>query len=107
MDVTVSKVDPKLLNLLVCPLTKGRLSYDREKNELISETARLAYPIRDGIPIMLFSEARRIEDRGWFSSVAMRASLGDAAAKDQEACHTQRSRAPGPATGQRVDRHRS
>ena len=62
MDVTVSKVDPKLLDLLVCPLTKGSLSYDREKNELISEKARLAYPIRDGIPIMLISEARRIED---------------------------------------------
>ncbi|MFT4001254.1 MAG: Trm112 family protein [Rhizobium sp.] len=62
MDVTVSKVDPKLLDLLVCPLTKGRLSYDREKGELISEKARLAYPIRDGIPIMLISEARRIED---------------------------------------------
>ncbi|PZM09651.1 Trm112 family protein [Rhizobium tubonense] len=62
MDETVSKVDTKLLDLLVCPLTKGRLSYDREKNELISEKARLAYPIRDGIPIMLMSEARRIED---------------------------------------------
>ncbi|MDR6901211.1 Trm112 family protein [Rhizobium miluonense] len=62
MDVTVSKVDPKLLDLLVCPLTKGALSYDREKNELISEKGRLAYPIRDGIPIMLISEARRIED---------------------------------------------
>ena len=62
MDVTVSKVDPKLLDLLVCPLTKGRLSYDREKGELISEKARLAYPIRDGVPIMLISEARRIED---------------------------------------------
>ncbi|CAN7457307.1 MULTISPECIES: Trm112 family protein [Rhizobium] len=62
MDITVSKVDPKLLDLLVCPLTKGSLSYDREKNELVSEKARLAYPIRDGIPIMLISEARRIED---------------------------------------------
>ncbi|WFS00530.1 Trm112 family protein [Rhizobium tumorigenes] len=59
---TVSKVDTKLLDLLVCPLTKSRLSYDRERNELISEKARLAYPIRDGIPIMLTSEARRIED---------------------------------------------
>jgi uncharacterized protein YbaR (Trm112 family) len=62
MDITVSKVDPKLLDLLVCPLSKGRLSYDREKNELVSESGRLAYPIRDGIPIMLISEARRIED---------------------------------------------
>ncbi|MBO9100207.1 MULTISPECIES: Trm112 family protein [Rhizobium] len=59
---TVSKVDTKLLDLLVCPLTKSRLSYDRERNELVSEKARLAYPIRDGIPIMLTSEARRIED---------------------------------------------
>ena len=58
----VSKVDTKLLDLLVCPLTKGRLSYDRERNELISEKGRLAYPIRDGIPIMLISEARRLED---------------------------------------------
>jgi uncharacterized protein YbaR (Trm112 family) len=62
MDEAVSKVDTKLLELLVCPLTKGRLSYDREKNELVSERARLAYPIRDGIPIMLMSEARRLED---------------------------------------------
>jgi uncharacterized protein YbaR (Trm112 family) len=59
---TVAKVDTKLLDLLVCPLTKGRLSLDRERNELVSEKARLAYPIRDGIPIMLISEARRIED---------------------------------------------
>ena len=59
MDITVSKVDPKLLDLLVCPLTKGRLSYDREKNELVSEKARLAYPIRDGIPIMLADEGRK------------------------------------------------
>ncbi|KQO83616.1 Trm112 family protein [Rhizobium sp. Leaf262] len=62
MDEKLSNVDPKLLDLLVCPLTKGRLSYDREKRELISESARLAYPIRDGVPIMLVSEARRIED---------------------------------------------
>lgn len=62
MDEKLSKVDPKLLDLLVCPLTKGRLSLDRERNELVSESARLAYPIRDGIPIMLVSEARKIED---------------------------------------------
>ena len=62
MVETVAKVDTKLLDLLVCPLTKGRLSLDRERNELVSEKARLAYPIRDGIPIMLISEARRIED---------------------------------------------
>ncbi|MGV2049058.1 Trm112 family protein [Agrobacterium sp. 22-209-1] len=62
MDDRMSNVDPRLLELLVCPLTKGRLSYDRARNELISESARLAYPIRDGVPIMLISEARKIED---------------------------------------------
>ena len=62
MDEKLSRVDPKLLELLVCPLTKGRLSYDREHNELVSVKARLAYPIRDGIPIMLVSEARSLED---------------------------------------------
>ncbi len=62
MDINASKVDPKLLELLVCPLTKGRLSYDAEAGELVSEKARLAYPIRDGVPIMLVSEARKIED---------------------------------------------
>jgi hypothetical protein len=51
-----------MLELLVCPVSKGRLIWDRAKNELVSEKARLAYPIRDGIPIMLESEARRIED---------------------------------------------
>ncbi|MBP2550404.1 uncharacterized protein YbaR (Trm112 family) [Neorhizobium galegae] len=62
MDEKLAKVDPKLLELLVCPLGKTRLSLNRETNELISEKARLAYPIRDGIPIMLISEARKIED---------------------------------------------
>ncbi|ACS58338.1 Trm112 family protein [Rhizobium ruizarguesonis] len=62
MDEKLSRVDPKLLDLLVCPLSKGRLSYDREQNELVSEKARLAYPIRDGIPIMLVSEARRLDE---------------------------------------------
>jgi len=62
MDEKLSRVDPKLLDLLVCPLSKGRLSYDREHHELVSEKARLAYPIRDGIPIMLVSEARRLDD---------------------------------------------
>jgi uncharacterized protein YbaR (Trm112 family) len=55
-------VDPKLLELLVCPLTKGTLRYDRERQELISEQAGLAYPIRDGIPIMLVDEARPIDE---------------------------------------------
>jgi hypothetical protein len=57
-------VDPKLLEILVCPLTKGPLRYDREGQELISEQAGLAYPIRDGIPIMLVDEARRLDDGG-------------------------------------------
>ncbi len=58
-------LDPKLLELLVCPLTKSTLRYDREREELVSEQAGLAYPIRDGIPIMLVDEARplREEDR--------------------------------------------
>jgi len=55
-------VDPKLLEILVCPLTKGTLSYDRDKQELISREAGLAYPIRDGIPIMLVDEARQLTD---------------------------------------------
>ncbi|HEY4636253.1 MAG TPA: Trm112 family protein [Rhodospirillales bacterium] len=55
-------VDPKLLEILVCPLTKGPLRYDPERNELISEQGRLAYPIRDGIPIMLVDEARKLDD---------------------------------------------
>jgi uncharacterized protein len=55
-------VDPKLLEILVCPLTKATLSYDRDKQELISREAGLAYPIRDGIPIMLVDEARRLTD---------------------------------------------
>lgn len=54
-------VDPKLLDILVCPVTKSRLEYDPERQELISRAARLAYPIRDGIPIMLPEEARKID----------------------------------------------
>jgi len=54
-------VDPRLLEILVCPLTKGPLTYDRAANELISVKAGLAYPIRDGIPIMLADEARHLE----------------------------------------------
>jgi uncharacterized protein len=57
-----AEVDPKLLEVLVCPLTKGPLSYDREAQELISEQASIAYPIRDGIPIMLIDEARSLDD---------------------------------------------
>jgi uncharacterized protein len=55
-------IDPKLLEILVCPLTKGTLRYDRDAQELISPEAGLAYPIRDGIPIMLIDEARRLDD---------------------------------------------
>jgi uncharacterized protein len=58
---TASDVDPKLLEILVCPLSKGPLEYDREKQELISKKAGLAYPIRDGIPIMLVDEARKLD----------------------------------------------
>ena len=60
--VEATRIDPKLLELLVCPLTKERLDYDAERQELISRSARLAYPIRDGIPIMLPEEARALSD---------------------------------------------
>lgn len=56
-----TRIDPKLLEILVCPLTKTTLEYDRGRQELISRSAKLAYPIRDGIPIMLPEEARHIE----------------------------------------------
>lgn len=58
-----NQVDPRLLEVLVCPLTKVPLRYDREKQELISDQAKLAYPIRSGIPVMLVEEARPLEDR--------------------------------------------
>ena len=54
--------DPKLLELLVCPLTKTSLQYDADKQELVSRAARLAYPIRDGIPVLLEAEARALEE---------------------------------------------
>jgi uncharacterized protein YbaR (Trm112 family) len=56
-------IDKKLLEILVCPLTKTTLHYDVEKQELVSEKAKLAYPIRDGIPIMLVEEARRLDNK--------------------------------------------
>ena len=62
MAAAKSGVDPKLLEILVCPLTKGPLEYDKAKGELISKQANLAYPIRDGIPIMLVDEARPLAD---------------------------------------------
>ena len=55
-------MDTKLLELLVCPVTKGSLTYQRDTNELISRSARLAYPVRDGIPVMLELEARTLTD---------------------------------------------
>ena len=54
-------IDPRLLEMLACPLTKAPLSWDRERKELVSRSARLAYPVRDGVPIMLPSEARRLD----------------------------------------------
>jgi hypothetical protein len=62
--MSTRKVDPKLLEILVCPLTKGPLRYDPERQELISDRAGLAYPIRDGIPIMLSDEARSLDNEG-------------------------------------------
>lgn len=55
-------IDPKLLEILVCPVTKGPLVYDRERGELLSRSARLAYPIRNGVPVMLEEEARPLSD---------------------------------------------
>ena len=60
MSANPATIDPKLLEILVCPVTKGPLEYDRERQELISRSAKLAYPIRDGIPIMLPDEARKL-----------------------------------------------
>jgi uncharacterized protein YbaR (Trm112 family) len=63
-EETNGEIDPKLLDLLVCPLTKTRLRLDRENCELVSEAAKLAYPVRGGVPIMLPSEARALDDTG-------------------------------------------
>ena len=57
-----TRIDPRLLEILVCPLTKSSLVFDAERNELVSKSARLAYPVQGGIPILLPSEARQIED---------------------------------------------
>ena len=62
MSDTAGSFDPKMLEILVCPLTKKTLRYDADAQELISESAGLAYPIRDGIPIMLADEARQLDD---------------------------------------------
>ena len=61
-EISTGKVDPLLLEILVCPLTKGPLTYDSQRQELISRQAGLAYPIRDGIPIMLVDEARALSE---------------------------------------------
>lgn len=61
MNETSAGVDPKLLEILVCPVSKEPLRYDAERQELISDKAKLAYPIRDGIPIMLPDEARSLD----------------------------------------------
>ncbi len=58
---TPVSVDPRLLEVLVCPVTRGRLTYDRERNELVSMGAKLAFPIRDGVPIMLAEDARPLD----------------------------------------------
>lgn len=62
MSSSATEIDPKLLEILVCPLTKATLRYEREAQELISDKAGLAFPIRDGIPIMLVDEAREIDN---------------------------------------------
>ncbi len=73
-------LDPRLLDLLVCPLTKGPLIYDRARGELISESAGLAYPVRDGIPVMLTDEARTLgDDEGIPASVRRTEGDDDAA----------------------------
>jgi uncharacterized protein len=56
-----AEIDPRLLEILVCPVTRGPLTYDRERQELVSQGAQLAYPIREGVPIMLPEEARRLD----------------------------------------------
>ena len=58
---TPVSVDPRLLEILICPVTRGRLTFDRTRQELVSKGARLAYPIRDGVPIMLPEEARKLD----------------------------------------------
>ena len=61
-ESTGAEVDPRLLEILVCPVTKTDLEYDRDRNELISRAAGLAFPVRDGVPIMLVDEARALGD---------------------------------------------
>jgi uncharacterized protein YbaR (Trm112 family) len=60
-EAAIRRADPRLLEILVCPVTKGPLRYDAERQELISDKAKLAFPIREGIPIMLIDEARKLD----------------------------------------------
>lgn len=62
MLALTAEIDPRLLEILVCPVTHGPLDYDRERAELISRSAKLAFPVRDGVPIMLPEEARELDD---------------------------------------------
>lgn len=62
LPTLIVEIDPRLLEILVCPVTHGSLTYDRDRGELVSKSAKLAYPIRDGVPIMLPEEAREIAD---------------------------------------------
>ena len=62
MSDAAPEVDPRLLEILVCPVTHGPLSYNRTRGELVSKSARLAYPVRDGVPVMLPEEARSLEE---------------------------------------------
>ncbi|MFP5449404.1 MAG: Trm112 family protein [Alphaproteobacteria bacterium] len=62
MLALTAEIDPRLLEILVCPVSHGPLDYDREAGELISRSAKLAYPVRDGVPIMLPEEARELAD---------------------------------------------
>jgi len=71
----IGGMDTKLLELLVCPVTKGPLDYDRERQELLSRSARLAYPVRNGIPILLENEARPLSDEEIDRLAALRPAL--------------------------------
>lgn len=75
MPVIIGSMDTKLLELLVCPVTKGPLNFDRERQELLSRSARLAYPVRNGIPILLENEARTLSDEEIEQLAALRPAL--------------------------------
>ncbi len=73
--VIIGHMDTKLLELLVCPVTKGPLDFDRKRQELLSRSARLAYPVRNGIPILLENEARTLSDEEIDKLAALRTPL--------------------------------